>query len=869
MSSPDPVVSGKISISSPAFQRGLKALKDQLPLIAVRNFQDALRVHGGKWNQKQLEVVNQFLGEAMIRSGKYTEGLQVLSSLPQTPANNYWTAIGLIGQGSLIRALQWLTHTEIPKNSQWAPYYLQTRAVIAGRLNDQQLLETSLKELVSLQAGAISARAAIWLASLHMQNKQYDQALETLTPLLTRHEDPPAWLSNLIPLVRIVQAQIMGAQGQWDPAIAQLKNLAESPKLPIKYKNLAQVTIALLHLDRDKDQAKAHTGKPDEPSPVEESTPGDESNVAKNYLGEDQLLAFISSNPDSQLLTDVFRVLLQEKTFQSNPQALEKLTSWANDTNSTRQPLAAYALCEIFNREKDYEGLISLTRKTLKQAPAHPASEALLIKTLHTLLQLGYVDQADSLLKEFPSFQSVAVRFQAGRIAYEQQRFEEALQLFQSTFWEGGDRLMNTSLYNATLAALELSDRNALDAIMQQAVMDSNLREKLAYEQAHYIAQRMMPEAQQALQSMINEFPNSPWVIPAKLDLIEVLLNQNPPDVKEAARQMNLFPKDKLDAQAKLRYARLNIILLEIQQSWDKAIQAARDALKQYPDAPCADAIQLKLGELLYKSGSFNESLLVLQPFSERYPDSDLKRPAMFLAGRAAEQCNTQDSLDTALGLFQQLADTPGRLSSSSKVEIAALLLRTGKTQETIDYLNRLLQQRLSQPLRLQALSILAEAWASMGDSAPDSLVTARRLCTQMLEMPNIPLHWKFKALAQRAQFAEKQGNLNAALEDYLSILQYAPTNDQASSRKDWFWFYSAGFSALHILELRQDWQAALDLAIRLSKTSGPKAADAANRARRIRLEHFIWNDIDLEPISFPDSGQQKNPVPQLEPAES
>ena len=40
-----------------------------------------------------------------------------------------------------------------------------------------------------------------------------------------------------------------------------------------------------------------------------------------------------------------------------------------------------------------------------------------------------------------------------------------------------------------------------------------------------------------------------------------------------------------------------------------------------------------------------------------------------------------------------------------------------------------------------------------------------------------------------------------------------------------------------------QDWDGALALAKKLAQTSGPRAREAAAYARRIQLEHFIWQD--------------------------
>lgn len=65
--------------------------------------------------------------------------------------------------------------------------------------------------------------------------------------------------------------------------------------------------------------------------------------------------------------------------------------------------------------------------------------------------------------------------------------------------------------------------------------------------------------------------------------------------------------------------------------------------------------LYLKLGELLYKNGDFHEAQLVLQPFPSKYPGSPLQAAALFLAGKAAQQSNTGNTLKAALNIFKTL----------------------------------------------------------------------------------------------------------------------------------------------------------------------------------------------------------------------
>jgi hypothetical protein len=55
-------------------------------------------------------------------------------------------------------------------------------------------------------------------------------------------------------------------------------------------------------------------------------------------------------------------------------------------------------------------------------------------------------------------------------------------------------------------------------------------------------------------------------------------------------------------------------------------------------------------------------------------------------------------------------------------------------------------------------------------------------------------------------------------------------------------WYYRAGFLGIDLLEASKQWEAAARLAEKLSLSSGDRAAEAKERATKIRLEHFLWD---------------------------
>lgn len=837
-----------VEIKNASFQAGLKSLKENLPDVAINHFKKAIEAGPAKeqpWPQEQLVILQQFLAESYARAGKPGEAIELYSRLPLTPANNYWTSVALIQQGSLTRALHWLN--QIPADdAEWYSSALQAKAYVADLLNDDRLLQSCLEQLVKSGDPFIAIRSRIWLANCLLEQKKTADAISALQPLVNPDNNADAGetapaakpraeaLKQLQPYIQLTQVRILGEQQKWDEAQAIVSKLAEDKDMPLRIKDLARIALASIEIKKEADenrvQAPSKTPAPETPQPAAST-------------GEDQLIAFITARPNSPLLAEAFKILIRQRTFLTNPQALEKLTAWSNQSDQTRQPLASYALADTMFKKKDPEQALEIARKSLKASPENPATRKLVLETVNQLISEKKYDEASELIHTYPH-KEAEIYFNSGIIAYEQKDYEEAAAQFDNAIKMAGDSMVREAYYNANLNALALGDESRMAALIKEAFLMPQLQETLAYEQAHYSAQNFEPQAIEKLQQFINLYPESRYRISAILDLAEVALNISPPRLDIAREQINALQQLKLSQEEAVRLACLNILVPESQQIWPDAIHASQEALRQFPHSRKAPAIRLKLGELYFKNENFNESLMVLQSFSKDYPNSSLKEEALFLAGKAAQHCDTDAMLDKALNIFQGISASNSRFSQAATIEYAAILQRLKRSSEAIATLQSLLNQKLSKQVRLLALSIQAEAWSAIGKDEDDAapLQTARDLCTQILDTPNLMPSWRFSALSQRAQYAERAGDSDAALEDYYAILSYFPDVSNLS-RRDWFWFYTAGFSALHILENKQDWEKALDLARKMSKTTGSRAREAYNIARRIQFEHFIWND--------------------------
>lgn len=831
----------KIEINSSSFRSGVKALKNNLPDIAASHFQKTLESGPAKkqaWTSKQKTVIEQYLAESYARAGKSSEALELYSKLPMTPQNNYWTAIALIRQGSINKALHWLS--QIPENDNfWSLYTLQAKAFIAEILNDSQLLAHSLDQLINSSDKQTSIVSRLWLINTCLKQDNVKKAIEIIEPLINEiatEEIPPQYK----PYISLQQARILTSRQKWDEAKSLAENIAKDEKNPAKLKDLAQIILANIEIDRNKHNSAALPQK-DKPN-----TENSQINNLNN--GEEQLLAFISRRPDSSLLAKAFDILLKESTFLTNTHAMEQLVSWSNQSDQTRQPLASYVLSETLFLKNEFEQSIEVAQRSLKTSPSHPATRKLVLQAINYLIRNKKYEEASRLIHAYPH-REAEIYFNSGIIAYEEKDYQKAQRNFELAINMANDSLIREAYLNANLNALELGDHIQLNKLIKDSFLMPDLQERLAYEQAHYAAGNYDPQAIEKLTTFIDYYPSSPLKKRAILDLAELSLKITPPKVDIAREQINTLKQLELTPEEEQRLDILQILIPESQLIWPEAIIACREALGKYENSEIADQLQLKLGELLFKNENFNDALVVLQSLPIKYPNSKLKKEAMFRAGMAAYQCDTEATLLKALEIFQTFINEKNTYSLLATIQIAEILQRKGQSFETIETLQDLLKQNPPRQIRLQALSIQAEAWATLNDDEDGTAMKkARDLCTEILETPNLRPSWRFSALSQRAQYSEKAGDTDSALEDYYSVLSYF-SNTGNMSRSDWYWYYDTGFAALRILELKQEWEKAYALASEMGKTKGPKAREATRKAQKIKYEHFIWQDTEKDTI--------------------
>ncbi len=811
------------------FQQALKHLTEGLPLQASKLFRECL---DSKLSDAAKEIVRPFYAESLVRSGKTEEGLTEWAILPDSPLKNYWTATALYNKGYYTDALKKLS--AIPQTDALNTYALQLTAILARNLKDNQLLIETLTTLSQSPEQTVAVPASILLANTLIEARRYRHAEETLDKL-NASSNKEKNSSALKAYATLLSGKLSSARGDTERAITVFQDLANQKECPSKIRDLASLALARAEIAHEKNTL--------------DQTVKDEA--ADAGTGVERIIAFIGARPESSVLIDAFNILLKEDTFQINPQAQEKLSGWVSTKDEHRQPVAMYAQGSILLENGETTEAYKLTLTALEKYPQNEAVCILALNAITALLEKNMVHEAETLIAAYPGV-STGIIFQQGVLAFRKGDYELARDYFRVVESYASQQGAEVALFNENLTLLHAGDSKTAAALPEKAENNPELKERLMFEQAHYAAKRMEPQAAELLNRFIACAVTDALRIRAQLDRAEVALSLNPPDLKTAERIATELTATPLNDEQSLQVARLNIMLAENRNEWTTAIQACRQAITLDEENKYADALHLKLGELLFKNGDFHEVLLVLQPFPEKYPDSSLRAAALFLAGKAAQQSNTANALDTALNIFRTLGAEKSAFAKSAKIEEASILLRMGKADECIAVLDNMLAVKLPRYMRLLALSIQADAWVTKENTNSESLRKAVLLCTEILGTPNLGLTWKFKALHQRAQLHERMNDFKRALDDYASILAHTPVDNSNSARKDWHWFYNAGFASIRIMCQLQNWNDALAMATKLAQTSGPRAREAAAIARRIQLEHFIWQEE-------PTNGHEKN----------
>jgi tetratricopeptide (TPR) repeat protein len=129
----------------------------------------------------------------------------------------------------------------------------------------------------------------------------------------------------------------------------------------------------------------------------------------------------------------------------------------------------------------------------------------------------------------------------------------------------------------------------------------------------------------------------------------------------------------------------------------------------------------------------------------------------------------------------------------------------------------------------------LADSLATAALREPASAPRAIAAYGQLLEIPNLPREWLNQGRYKRAKLLEQIGQHGEAVTGYYELIK-TPQGEQP----EWFWYYKGGFDAANLLQTQKDWKSAVGIYEELARANGPRANEARQRSRELKLRNFV-----------------------------
>jgi len=561
---------------------------------------------------------------------------------------------------------------------------------------------------------------------------------------------------------------------------------------------------------------------------------------------------FISQNPDSRFLPQMFQRLNQIYEIEESPSD-SLLEKWLRDPIGARTAYAEFYMAKQDLREKREDHAERQLATFIQGNSGHPLyPEALLLRGQLLMKRGAYKDALDSFeeaMRQAPDDDFRAeVEIAAGTLQFQQKEYLLAVTTFHSAA-QHSSKYWEQAIYNSALAWLYQGNYTKfLDDYqgLQQRYPDSPWLAGLLLEKG--LLQARSGDAGGAMDSLrdfVKQFPDHFRRSEAELAMAELAFLHDPPNYRDASQYLLAANDTSKTTAEKERADYLAFTIADSPPNRDSgtAVQKGRDFLRAYPQSAHVPEVEMKLGQILYREGDFAGAENQFESLARDYANSPLVESALFMAGQAAMQTMSADSLTHALELFEQTVKLNGPLKLYARQQQAIAQMRAGKYPEAIALYDTILNASPAPERALQSAVALGkgDALYAMGTSEAKHFAEAQDVFSQLAAQPDTGPEVHNEATYKKARCLEKLGKPDDAVAALYDVVQaqLAYTGDTP----EYFWSYKAGFEAGQLLEEKQQWQSAIGIYTMLAEMAGPRSDEARKRANDIRLEHFVWDN--------------------------
>lgn len=779
---------------------------------------------------------------AQLRAGDAVAALQSVARTEGAEAS-FWRGRSLLALKRYVQATEQLQ--QVPAGHPLFPYAAKALLYCAWQSPEVDA-DVVLSPLLSCGNEDIATLATAALAEYHLNREEATDAAVLLQTLRTRAAEQ----KELLPLLHLLEIADLCRKGDFDAAMEQCRRLERDRALPLLTRHRVRLALAEVFYAQEAAHAKEQPAAPTAADDEEADDPTLPDSPVARGRGEETLLHFISSNPESPLLEEAFRRLMLHEAFLGES-ARERLKEWGGDRRYPRRAaLALMVQQHLLNPEDAAETPPDSTcvNAAVAAFAKESATETMLTEQVRQLLLRGSRTEAALYLAELPQ-DSPRRAFLAAALIDNPAKAAAAYQEIART---ADEALQPIAYLNAMLCALKAGDAAILSALEQETNIPTETKVRMRALKAAYLAETAPAEAAPLLRELLKEELPADCLIDVALDAAALSLTHpdvfNDPDFDA----FSVLTGEGLTNGEVSEEQTLRIIALREQQyraqgqkeQAKEAIIISAAAFRQQHPYLCA-VLCIHLSHLLSAEGKHTEALQVLQGLTEMQPKGELTPRARMLAARQAELIGSLSSLKTAAEMYGRCAEDNTPFAERCTLRRAAVLSRLGEAEQAAEILRAALRREASLRAEDKALAYALLANTMVQEGTEESLRAAVITAAEMLGNAELPPRWQALTLLHHGMICTRAGKHDLALGDYLAVLRMKPAEHSKMEQKDWDTLRGAAAGAIHEYLLLERFEEAAKQAEETAAWDTPfirkETREGFRRwAKEIRKTHFL-----------------------------
>lgn len=749
--------------------------------------------------------------EQKLRSGDAVGVLTVLSGV-ESPESYFWKGRALVELNRMKEAAEYLS--KVPESHALYPYAARALLYCAWQSPEVEFASV-VPPLAACRNPEISQLAAAALAEFWLQQpeSQDNTALELLRGMAEKSPE-------FAPVLQLLEVENLRQKKQYAKAIQLCRDMEEKRELPTEIRQRVRLALAEVYYAREA------AGLPETDDSAEGLLSGITSAHSENEeeqdppsteaKGEETLLHFISTNPESPLLTEAFRRLAAHKAFTTGKYAREKLKEWISDAEKPRRAAISLLILQYLINQSNPESVTpdnSCVNTVLSLFPQEQATQLIVLEHVRNLLEYGEHREAEKYLSHV-TLDSPYRDFYAASILAKSEPGQAALQ-FRECASSAPEALRPAAFANSLICALQVGNKELEQEILNYSYFTPEAKAEVYAALFLHYADKDATRAREALQELQQiPYRANKFMIDFLLDKAWFSMDDSPLMVEQELAHSSI--SHFLPGQI-LRYYMIRETALRKASPADRKAETEeridelfQQAIDKTGNRHLNKQLRFHKAHLLSRRSLHAEAYQQLMELHRLAHTGYMAEQSLFHAAYEKELIGTAESLAEAVELYALCAEKYPGLRIPASIQQADVLTRIGKGTEAESMLKHMLskEEHLTPGLRALIRITLSNKYALEGTK--EGLQKAKEVGAECIQDAALPKKWRWTALLHHAAICSRCGEYQTAFRNYMEVLELKPADKDGASDKEWAVFHQAGIGAVaSLLELNQYREAA------------------------------------------------------------